>query len=205
VAGGRHYRRWWGHRPRRMTGNRRTEYRNAPGGRKGKPSHGLRRYGAIGSDRRGAWPQRGGAIPIALADQRRSRRHAREGVSNPRPCTDRESRPAVSCFSRACLLARRWSDPCVAPSPLERVSSEKVRPPVPNFSGEPCFSGPNTSFSGVFVVWGFSGICGPPSRNAGSRRGAGRHRTGSDRPEPLITTAPRGRATRPAPPCSRRC
>jgi hypothetical protein len=126
-----------------------------PKGPEGKPSHGLRRYGAIGSDRRGAWLQRGGRSPS------RGRTPAAAGsLVAARPSTDRGSRPAVSCFSRACLLARRLIDPCIAPSPLERVSSEKVRPLVPDFSREPHFSGRNMSIFAVFVVWGLAGMCG---------------------------------------------
>ena len=160
---------------------------------------------------RGAWISSAGsvvaargAIPIAWADAGCCRWRRRGGTDPKlRRCTDRGPRPAVSCFSRACLLARRSSDPCGAPSPVERVSSEKVRPLVPNFSREPRFSGRNMSISGDFVVWRLAGICGPSSRNAVSRRGAGRHRAGSDWPKRLITSAPRGRATAPAPPCSR--
>jgi hypothetical protein len=158
-----------------LSGSRRTEYGNAQGDRKGKPSHGLRRYGAILSDRRGAWLQREGRSPSRGRSLTTAGGLVAEWRTNPRPNTGRGSRPAVSCFSRACLLARRWSDPCVAPSPLERLSSEKVRPLVPNFSREPRFSCRNMSISGIFVVWGIVGICGPSSSNAGSRRGAGRH------------------------------
>lgn len=147
-----------------------------------------------------------GAIPIAWAGTRSNRSRRRDGSDSHRATsTDRRSRPAVSCFSRACLLARRIADPCVAPSPLERVSSEKVRPGVPDFSDMPPFSRWNRLFWAVFIGWGISVDCVPRSRNAGSRRGAGRHRTGSDRLGRDITTALRDRATLPARPCRRSC
>lgn len=188
LAGERRTGSRWAQRTGRETVTRFAEIRGT----------GIRSAGSVAAAR--------GAIPIASAGARCSRWRRRGGTDPAlRRCTDRGWRPAVSCFSRACLLARRLIDPCVAPSPLERVSSEKVRMLVPEFSREPRFPGRNPSISGVFAVWAVLGICVPPSRNADSRRGAGRHRTGSDRPKRLITTALRDRATRPARPCSRPC
>lgn len=57
-----------------------------------------------------------GAVPIAWADGwRRPEETSRGGKPPPGPPSDRRWRSAVSCFSRACLLARRWSDPSCCP------------------------------------------------------------------------------------------
>lgn len=169
------------------------------------------RCGSRWSDRapRGGMPRR--ASPLR-----------RPGRSR-RPEADRGPRPAVICSLRACLPVRRCSDPRDAPSPLERVSSEKVRTAVRIFSGTTRRACPVRRIIGVSAGWengaGPGGATGGPAAraagaggpgrlagrcgNAGSRRGAGEGRSQLGRTGPIITSAPRGRARHLAPPCRR--
>lgn len=147
-------------------------------------------------------------------------------VVSQRPEADRGVRPVVSCSSRACLPGRPCSCLRDAPSPLERVSSEKVRNPVWIFSGGRSFRGSDRVVDVIFAGWGMgdggdrqrfgSSPCGVvgqgrwgegpvPTGNAGSRRGAGGHRTAEVPPRCAITTAPRDPARHLARPFRRRC